>query len=226
MPTRIMIADDHDIVRQGLRQILSTQPDLEVCGEASDSATAFACARKGICDVLVLDLAMPGRGGLEVLSELHRLQPSLPVLVMSMYGEEEFAVRVLKSGAAGYIAKGASADELVKAIRTVAAGRRYVSTRVGEQLAAQLFAPATTKPHTQLSDREFQVFIRLARGEAATAVANELSLSIKTVSTYRARVLEKMAFRTNADLVRYALEHGLMPTGQTVPTPASASADA
>src|SRR5690242_9590381 len=103
MPTRIMIADDHDIVRQGLRQILSTQPDLEVCGEASDSAAALDGARSGLCDVLVLDLAMPGRGGLEVLSELHRLRPSLPVLVMSMYGEEEFAVRVLKSGAAGYI---------------------------------------------------------------------------------------------------------------------------
>jgi DNA-binding NarL/FixJ family response regulator len=209
MATRILIADDHDIVRQGLRQILSTQPDLEVWGEAADSASALEQALHAECDALVLDLAMPGRGGLEVLAELRRQRPTMPVLVMSMYGENEFAVRVLRAGAAGYIAKGASADELVRAIRTVASGRRYLSARVAEELASHLLAPSSASPHSQLSDREFQVFVRLARGNSATEVAGDLSLSVKTVSTYRTRVLEKLALRTNADLVRYAIEHRL-----------------
>ena len=210
MGTRILIADDHDIVRQGLRQIVAAQPDLEVCDEAADSASALDKAVHGNCDMLVLDLSMPGRGGLDVLSEVRRLRPALPVLVMSMYGENEFAVRVLKSGAGGYIAKGAPSQELIGAIRTVAAGRRYVSAALGEQLAKQLLAPSAAMPHATLSDREFQVFIRLARGDASTEVADELSLSVKTVSTYRSRVLEKLGLRTNADLVRYAIEHHLV----------------
>jgi DNA-binding NarL/FixJ family response regulator len=210
MGTRILIADDHDIVRQGLRQILAAQPDLEVCEEACDSASALDKAVHGTCDVLVLDLSMPGRGGLEVLSEVRRLRPSLPVLVMSMYGESEFAVRVLKAGANGYIAKGAASQELIGAIRTVATGRRYVSAALGEQLARALLSPSAATPHAALSDREFQVFMRLARGQASTAVADELALSVKTVSTYRSRVLEKLGLRTNADLVRYALEHHLL----------------
>ncbi|HXT68875.1 MAG TPA: response regulator transcription factor [Vicinamibacterales bacterium] len=207
---RVLVADDHSIVRRGVTGILAAEPDLVVCGEAATCAEALAAAESVDCDVMLLDLNMPGRGGFDVLQEVRRLRPSLPVVVLSMYPEEEFAPRVLRAGANGYLNKETAPDELVRAIRTVVSGGRYVSQSLGLHLAAAMVTPRSETPHEDLSDREYQVFVRLAGGSSTSDIAVELALSSKTVSTYRSRVLEKLHLRTNADLVRYAIEHKLV----------------
>ena len=206
---RLLIADDHPIVRHGLVQIVSREVDMQVVAEAGDSAQALDAGQRTEVDVAVHDLAMPGRGELDVLRELKRVRPALPVLILSMYGEDVFAMRALKAGAHGYLTKESAAGELVQAVRTVMAGRRYVTTALAERLAALVGGAMTPNPHEQLSDREMAVFRLLAGGHTVTQAADDLALSVKTVSTYRARLLRKLNLRTTADLVRYAVDHGI-----------------
>jgi DNA-binding NarL/FixJ family response regulator len=207
---KVLIADDHPIVRQGLRQILSGISDMEVAGEAVNAQDTLDQVRGGGWDVLVLDLTMPDRSGFDILKELKHEQPDLPVLVLSIHAEEQFVVRVLKAGAAGYLTKENAPAELIKAIRKVVSGGKYISPALAESLAFGLDTASEQPGHEVLSDREFQVMQMMASGKTLTEIAEELSLSAKTVSTYRTRLLEKMNLRTNAEIIRYAIENGLM----------------
>lgn len=206
----VVIADDHSIVRRGFRQVMEEEPDIRVVGEAADGPQLLAWLRQGHCDIVVLDLSMPGQSGIDLLEDLRAQYPEIAVLIMSMYPEDQYAVRVLKSGAAGYMNKEHAAESLAAALRTIAAGGRYVSPTLAEMLAFNLSADATQTPHETLSNREYQVLLRLAQGKTASAIAAELSISVKTVSTYRARILEKLNLNSNAEMVRYALEHSLI----------------
>jgi DNA-binding NarL/FixJ family response regulator len=207
---KVLIADDHPIVRQGLRQILSGTTDMEVAGEAVNSQEALDQVRIGGWDVLVLDMTMPGRSGFDILKELKHEQPNLPVLVLSIHGEEQFAVRVLKAGASGYLTKENAPAELIKAIRKVVSGGKYISRSLAESLAVGLDTASEQPRHEALSDREFQVMQMIAGGKTLAEIAEDLSLSTKTVSTYRTRLLEKMNLKTNAEIIRYAIENGLI----------------
>jgi len=207
---KVFIADDHPIVRQGLRQILSGLPDMEVAGEAANAQETLEQVRAGGWDVLVLDITMPDRSGFDILKELKHEQPHLPVLVLSIHAEEQLAVRVLKAGASGYLTKENAPDELVKAIRKVVSGGKYISRGLAESLAFGLDTDSARPRHEALSDREFQVMQLMASGKTLTEIAEELSLSTKTVSTYRTRLLHKMNLETNAEIIRYALENGLI----------------
>jgi len=208
--TRILITDDHAIVREGLKRVLAEHLEGAVFGEAGNRKELFAALQQRNWDLVILDLALPGRGGLDVLKELKLAYPKLPVLVLTMYPEDQFGVRVLRAGAAGYATKGSAPGVLVKAARKVLAGRRYVSASLGEQLAADLGTPAQEPVHEALSDREFQVMRLIASGKTPKGIAEELSLSVKTVSTYRARLLEKMKMKTNAQVIRYAVQNNLV----------------
>jgi two-component system, NarL family, invasion response regulator UvrY len=207
---RALIADDHAVVRQGLRQILQETSDMQVTGEAATGPEALERARGDSYDVVVLDITLPGRSGFEVLKELRVERPELPVLVLSMHAEEQFAVRLLKAGAAGYLNKETAPEELVKAIRKVVAGGRYVSPTLAEKLAFEIDAGSDKLAHETLSDREFQVMRMLASGKTVKEIAAELSLSVKTISTYRARILAKMNLHTNAELIHYAITNQLV----------------
>jgi DNA-binding NarL/FixJ family response regulator len=207
---KVLIADDHPIVRQGLRQILSDTADMAVSGEAVDGQTTLDQVRVGGWDVLVLDITMPDRSGFDILKEVKYEQPHLPVLVLSIHAEDQYAVRVLKAGAAGYLTKENAPDELVKAIRQVMAGGKYISPALAETLAFNLDETSHHRRHEALSDREFQVMQLMADGKTLADIAETLSLSAKTVSTYRTRLLEKMDFKTNADIIRYAIENELI----------------
>ena len=207
---KVLIADDHTVVRQGLKQILSEDPQLTVVGEAADGNEVLAALETLSVDALVLDITMPGRNGLDVLKEVKRKRPTLPVLVLSMHPEDQFAIRILRAGAAGYITKESAPEELVGALRKVCSGGKYVSPQLAEKLAVFIEDETTRPPHEKLSDREFEVLRMLALGKTVTEVAEELLLSVKTVSTYRSRVLEKMKMTSNADLTRYALQNELM----------------
>ena len=206
----VLIADDHTVVRQGLKQILSEDPQLTVVGEAVDGNEVLTALETLKVDALVLDITMPGRNGLDVLKEVKRKRPTLPVLVLSMHPEDQFAIRILRAGAAGYITKESAPEELVGALRKVCSGGKYVSPQLAEKLAVFIEDKTTRPPHEKLSDREFEVLRMLALGKTVTEVAEELLLSVKTVSTYRSRVLEKMKMTSNADLTRYALQNGLI----------------
>jgi two-component system invasion response regulator UvrY len=206
----VLIADDHPIVRQGLRQILSGIPDMAVAGEAVNGQEALAQVRAGGWDVLVLDITMPDRSGFEILKEVKYEQPHLPVLVLSIHAEEQFAVRLLKAGASGYLTKENAPDELVKAIRKVVSGGKYISRSLAETLAYNLDIASDRPRHETLSDREFQVMQLMTSGKTLTEIAETLSLSPKTVSTYRTRLLEKLNLKTNAEIIRYAIENGLI----------------
>ncbi len=206
---RVLIADDHAIVRKGLQQIVKEQaPSIEV-DEAVDGAEVLEKVHAGKCDVLVLDLSMPGRSGLDILHEVRHLRPELPVLILSMHPEEQYAVRVLKAGAAGYLTKEAALDELVGAIQRVSGGGRYISQALAEKLALGLTGQLDKLPHETLSDREYTVLLRIGAGKSVGEIAEELSLSVKTISTYRARILEKLDLKSNADLIRYVIDHEL-----------------
>ena len=209
---RVLIADDHPIVRKGLMQIVASQPDLAVTAECGDGNEALRLVETRPLDVAVLDIGMPGISGLEVLSRLRSQYPKLPVLILSGYPESELAVRVLKAGAAGYLNKEMAPEELVTAIRRVAAGRRYVSPETAEMLAESL-AGGEEQPHTALSDREYQVLLAIASGRTVGEIAADMNLSVKTVSTYRTRVMEKMNMRNNAELMHYVIRHGLIAPG-------------
>lgn len=207
---RILIIDDHEIVRDGLKNILNEQPEDSTFGEASTAPEALALATKQDWDVVVLDLSLGDRSGLEILKELKQIRPRLPVLIFSMHSEEQYARRAFKTGAAGYITKDSSRAELVKAINKVAAGGRYVSRALAEELVIDLERGSDRPPHETLSDREFEVMRLIASGKTVGEIAVLLSLSDKTISTYRARVLEKMGMKTNAELTHYTIKSGLV----------------
>jgi two-component system, NarL family, invasion response regulator UvrY len=207
---RVLIADDHAVVRQGLKQILGDTPEMLVAGEATNGQDVLDRVRAETWDVVVLDISMPDRSGLDILKELQSERPKLPVLVLSMYSEDQYAIRVLKAGASGYLTKDSAADELVKAIRKVVSGGRYVSTSLAEKLAFELGSDSSRLPHEALSDREFQVLRLIAAGKSVKEIAAELSLSVKTISTYRTRMLEKMNLGTNAELIHYAIQNHLI----------------
>jgi two-component system invasion response regulator UvrY len=207
---RVLIADDHPVVRRGLRRILEDEAGMEVTGEAENAQETLDLASDKECDVLVLDIEMPGRSGLDVLKELKKRQPKLPVLVLSIHPEEQFAVRVLRAGAVGYLTKESAPEELIKAIRAVQGGGKYISASVAEELANELERPAGKAPHETLSDREFEVLQMIASGKSVSQIAKELSFSVKTISTYRARILAKMGMKTNAELTHYAIENKLV----------------
>lgn len=207
---KVLIADDHAVVRSGLKQILAETSDIVVEGEATNGRAALEKLEKQHFDVLVLDITMPGRSGLEILKDVKILKPQLPVLVLSMHAEEQFATRTLKAGAAGYLNKEGAPEELVKAIRKVCAGGKYVSATQAERMVGELTADADKLPHQLLSDREYEILCLIASGKTPTQIAGELSLSVKTVSTYRARLLGKMNLTTNAQLTHYAIKGGLV----------------
>jgi two-component system invasion response regulator UvrY len=207
---RIGIVDDHAIVRRGLRQFFSDQVDLRVTGEAANGQEALDLARQGEIDVLVMDLSMPEHGGVDALAAIKARFPELPVLILSGFPETHYATTLLRQGASGYLNKECDPEEIVTAIRTLARGRKYITAAVAELLADGAAGVADQPPHAMLSERELQVFLRLARGETVGQMAEALHLSVKTVSTYRARVMEKLHLQTNSDLTYYALKNGLI----------------
>ena len=206
---KVALVDDHTVVRSGLRQFLAEHVDMRVVGEAKNGREALELARGGEVDVMLLDISMPNESGVDALLAIKQRFPQLPVMILSAFPEEQYATTLLRQGAAGYLNKECDLDEVVNAIRTVARGRRYISPAVAELIADG--AAGLEKPlHETLSDRELQVFLRLAKGETVSAIAESMFLSIKTVSTYRTRVLEKLQLATNSDLTYYALKNGLI----------------
>ena len=207
---RILIIDDHAVVRDGVKKIFEEQPEAVVFGEASTRFEAAQLAREQDWDLAVLDLSLGNQSGLEVLKELKQIRPRLPVLILSMHSEEQYARRAFKAGAAGYITKDSPRAELAKAVNLVAAGRRYITSDLAERLVFDLGRDSDRPPHEILSDREFEVMRLIASGKTVTEIAGLLSLSDKTISTYRARLLEKMRMNTNAELTRYAIQNKLV----------------
>ncbi len=207
---RIAIVDDHALVRAGLRQFFADQADFVVVGDAASGREAMEIVRKGEVDVVVLDISMPGQGGVDVLAAIKARAPTLPVLILSGFPDTHYATALLRHGASGYLNKDCDPEEIVKAIRTVHRGRKYITANVAEQLADGLAAGGDRPLHEQLSERELQVFLRLARGETVGHMADSMSLSVKTVSTYRSRVMEKIKLTTNSELTYYALKNGLI----------------
>ena len=212
---RILVVDDHAIVREGLKQILGEVDDMSVRDEAGNGQEALAKIRSGEFDVVLLDISMPGRSGLEILKEIKAERPKLPVLILSMHAEEQYAVRALRAGASGYVTKASAPDELIGAIRKVSCGRKYVSSSLAEKLAFELDIDTRKPPHETLSDREYQVMLMLASGKSVKEIADELCLSVKTISTYRARVMEKMNMKKNAELTLYAIQNHLVDYSTT-----------
>jgi two-component system invasion response regulator UvrY len=207
---RILIADDHAIVRAGLRQFIADQADMEIAGEAASGSETVAAVRAGDFDVVLLDISMPDKNGIDTLRMLRHVKPDLPVLMLSAYGEDQYAVNLLRAGASGYVNKEAAPTQLVGAIRTVAQGRKYVSPSLAQTLADGVAGDSDRPLHAALSQREFQIFCKLASGAPVSKIAEELHLSVKTVSTYRTRILEKMGMKSNADLTYYAIKNGLI----------------
>jgi len=207
---RIIIVDDHAVVRKGLKQIIEEAPDLDVCDEASSGIELLEKISTTKYDVVLLDISMPGKDGLDTLKDIKIKAPNLPVLIFTVYPEEQYAMRVLKSGAAGYINKECEPEELIKAIRTVSQGRKYVSPELAQILASNIDGTSTQLDHESLSDREFQVMIMISSGKTVKDIADELNLSVNTISTYRIRILEKMKLKNNAELTRYAIKNGLV----------------
>jgi two-component system invasion response regulator UvrY len=207
---RIGIVDDHAVVRAGLRQLLADEVDFRVTAEAASGREALAIARSGEVDVLLLDLSMPDQGGVDALAAIRARCPDLPVLILSGFPEAHYATTLLRQGASGYLNKECEPEEIATAIRTVVRGRRYITPAVAELLADGAAGTQAALPHEALSDRELQVFLRLARGETVGQIAEGMHLSVKTVSTYRSRVMDKLKLQTNSDLTYYALKNGLI----------------
>jgi len=207
---KILIADDHPIVREGFKQVLSETSDMFVSDEASNGQEALNLVHKNKYDVILLDISMPGRNGLEILKDLKSEYPSLPVLIVSIYPEEQYAVRAFRAGASGYLTKASAPNELIAAIRKVSKGGRYISSSLAEKLTYYLDADATKSPHETLSDREYQVMMMIASGRTVTEIAEELFLSAKTISTYRSHILRKMKMKNNAEIIIYAVQNNLL----------------
>jgi DNA-binding NarL/FixJ family response regulator len=207
---KILIADDHTVVRQGLRLILTNEFRKAEFGEASDTAELFERLKQEAWDVLIMDLSMPGGSGLNTLKEIKRSHPQMPILILSMYPEDQYAVRTLKAGASGYLTKESASEELVNAMQKVLHGGKYINASVAEKLLLQIGNEDARPPHELLSDREYQVLCMIASGKEVGQIATDLTLSVKTVSTYRARILEKMNMKTNAELTHYAIQNKLV----------------
>jgi two-component system invasion response regulator UvrY len=206
---RVIIVDDHPVVRQGLKQIIGTEQDLQLVGEAETAREALSVIRRTACDAVVLDITLPDASGLDVLSQLKSEHPTLPVLIMSIHEEEQYALRVLKAGASGYLMKDSVPEDLIKAIRKIVSNGKYISPSLAERLASEFISPGELS-HEKLSNREFQIMCLIASGKSLKEIGEALCISGKTVSSYRARILEKMNMSTNADLTRYTLEHHLV----------------
>ena len=207
---KVCVVDDHAVVREGLKRIISENPGMAVTAEAGDGHEALKVIQSEPCDVVLLDITMPNKSGLDVLKQLHLDRPKLPVLVLSMHAEDQYAVRVLRAGAAGYLTKESAPAKLVQAIRKVVRGGKYVSATLAEKLVYDLDSDSSKAPHEVLSDREYQVLCLIASGKTVTTIAEELALSVKTISTYRVRILEKLNMKNNAELTRYAIKEGLV----------------
>jgi two-component system, NarL family, invasion response regulator UvrY len=207
---KVVVVDDHAVVREGLKRIVSESGGMTVSGEAADGYEAMHLIKSEPCDVVLLDISMPNKSGLDVLKELHAERPRLPVLVLSMHPEDQYAVRVLRAGAAGYVTKESAPAKLVQAIRKVVRGGKYVSPALAERLVFDLGSDTQKAPHELLSDREFQVLCMIASGKTVTQIADVLMLSVKTISTYRVRILEKLKMKNNAEITRYAIKEGLV----------------
>ena len=207
---KILIADDHGIVRKGLKQILLEQYPTAIIGEAETADLLIASTLKEKWDIVICDMSMPGRSGLDALNQIKQSTPQLPVLIMSMHPEDQYAVRVLKAGAAGFLGKETIHDDIIKAIETVRLGKKYITPEIAEKLAEALDTGIHQALHQTLSDREFDVFKLLASGKSVTEIGEQLLLSATTISTYRSRIMEKMGMRSNSDLTRYALEYGII----------------
>ena len=207
---RILIADDHAIVRRGLKQLLLEEYPSAVIGEVSDTEDLLKEVINDGWDIVICDMNMPGRSGLDALGQIKQVSPNLPVLIMSMYPEEQYALRVLKAGASGYLEKESIHDDVIKAIQTVRLGKKFINATIAERLGDAFHNTNNKQPHELLSDREFDVFKLIASGKSVSDIASQLSLSTTTVSTYRSRILEKMGIKSNADLTRYALEKKLI----------------
>lgn len=207
---QVLLVDDHELIRAGLKQVLHAGLGRMTIGEATNADDALVMVQQQPWNLVITDITLPGRSGLDLLTEFKTIRPALPVLVLSVLSEDEIALRVLKAGAAGFLHKETSGDELVRAVRKVITGGKYVSQSLAEKLAMQIGNPVAEEPHKKLSDREYLVMTMIAAGQTLTQISRILSLSIKTISTYRARILQKMHLGTNADLTRYALKHGLV----------------
>lgn len=206
---RVFFTEDHAIVREGLKQILADTKDIVVAGEASDGDEALAKIKTGDYNIIVMDISMPGRSGLEIMKEIKEIKPALPVLILSMYPEDVYAIRSFRAGASGYLSKESAPTELITAIRKVAAGGKYVSAVLAERLVVNLGDDSGKPLHEKLSEREYQILCMIASGKTGKQIAAELSLSAKTVSTYRTRILEKMDLKNNSELTHYAIQNGL-----------------
>ncbi len=206
----VLIADDHALIREGLKKILNGEPDMTLVGEANNVVELFKVLERLAVNIVLLDISMPGESGLDALKELRQKYPRMPVLILSIHPEQRFAVRALKAGASGYIMKQSAVEELVQAIRKVVGGGKYVSASLAEQLATELDNESGKALHEALSDREFQVMRLIAAGKKSGDIAEELSVSLSTVNTYRSRIFEKMKMRSNVELTRYAIENGLI----------------
>ena len=207
---RVFIADDHAIVREGLKQILAESPDIILAGEAENGVDAIKLFRKSKCTVMLLDISMPDRSGIDVLKQVKKENPEIAVLMLSMHREDQYAIRSLKAGASGYLTKQSAPKELVTAIRQVATGQKYVSAALAQELASAIGDDHDTPLHDTLSDREYQTLTMIASGKTVSAIAEELSLSVKTISEYRARLLVKMKLKNSAELTHYAIRNQLI----------------
>jgi len=211
---RIVLADDHTIVREGLKQLLASAGDFQVVGEAGDGHEVLQRVRSDTPDVLLLDMSMPGKSGIELIKQIRDEKPTLRILVLTMHEEQQYAIRAIRAGAAGYLTKDSASAQLVSAIRKVASGGLFITPEVAEQLALQAMSQTQQLPHTSLSDREYEVFLLIANGVAVTDIAEQLHLSVKTVSTHKARLMQKMGIANQTELIRYAINHGLIDSTQ------------
>ena len=208
--SKVLIADDHTLVRKGLRQILLESGAVKVADEAKDGKETIAKVSANPYDVVLLDISFPGRSGIEVLKQVKSIRPKLPVLILSMHPEEQYAVRALRAGAAGYLTKESAPDELIEAIQKVAKGGKYITASLADKLAEEIGEPSEELPHERLSDREYQVMCMIASGKTVKEIGRELNLSVKTISTHRARILMKMNMKNNAQLTHYAIKYKLV----------------
>ena len=207
---KILIVDDHAIVREGLNRIIQSEQDMHVAGMAKDGSEVIRLMLENEVDIVVLDISMPGKSGLDLIKDVKQVQPLVKILMLSMYPEERFAMRSIKAGASGYLTKEMAPEEIVNAIRTIHSGRKYITSALADMIAEELQNPSEKVPHELLSDREFEVLCMLAVGKPVVEIAAMLSLSESTVSTYRMRILQKMGLKTNSDIIHYGIEHGLV----------------